>query len=69
MNNDTYQHAKREAGQLSDKFMAEVIRLVLDKNTNDVSLGLIFGVALENIADNYLRGDRSTKQYKQVKKI
>jgi len=31
--------------------------------------GTIFGVALENVADNYLRGERKSKDYRNLKRI
>lgn len=30
---------------------------------------MVYGVALENIADNYLRGDRKTRAYRNLKRF
>ena len=49
----------------------EVIRLLnsgaVGKSSH--SRAMIIGVALENIADNYLRGDRKMKDYLNLKKF
>lgn len=31
------------------------------------SRAMLIGVALENIADNYLRGDRKSKEYRNIR--
>ena len=30
---------------------------------------MVYGVALENIADNYLRGDRKSRDYRNLKRF
>lgn len=35
-------------------------------NQDDHSRAMVIGVALENIADNYLRGYRKTKEYRNM---
>lgn len=52
-------------------FRNEVDRLLLSGavDLDDVHLGILFGVALENLADNYLRGDRKTARYRNLRKF
>lgn len=49
----------------------EVVRLLnsgaVDQSSHNRAM--VIGVALENIADNYLRGDRKTKDYRNLKKF
>lgn len=61
--------AKKRAGEIAEKFYQEVVRLLnsgaLDSEYH--SRGLLFGVALENLADDFLRGERKSKEYKNLK--
>lgn len=61
--------ALKRSDDISLSFIAEVNRL-LDSGAIDpdtVSRGLLFGTALENVADNYLRGERKTREYRNLK--
>lgn len=60
-----------EHANIQQKFEQEVIRLLSSGavDINDHSRGLLFGVALENIADNFLRGERKSKSYKNLKRF
>jgi hypothetical protein len=56
---------------IKENFIEEVARLLnsggVDKE--DHSRGMLFGVALENIADRYLRGERKTKSYRNMRRV
>lgn len=53
---------------IQTKFMQEVTRIILARGDDpDESRGLLFGVALENLADSYLRGERKTRNYKNLR--
>ena len=60
----------REAS-IQETFIVEVDRLLnsgaVDREKH--SRGLLFGVALENIADRYLRGERKTRAYRNLIKF
>jgi hypothetical protein len=55
---------------IQEKFISEVNRLLksgcIDPESN-YSRGLLFGVALENVADGWLQGKRKTKEYRNMK--
>jgi hypothetical protein len=66
---ETIEIAHERAQNLSEKFIKEVSRLL---NSGAVesehhNRGMLYGVALENLADDFLRGDRKTKEYKNLK--
>lgn len=59
--------ASERAEQIRTQFEAEVSRLLSSGAVgNDTSRAMLFGVALENIADGFLRGDRKTKAYRTL---
>jgi len=62
--------ANLRARDISAKFLEEVESL-LNKGAIDDStpLNLVFGVALENIADCYLRGDKKTATYRNLRRF
>ena len=66
---ETMEIAITRSEQLQTAFVEEVRRLLksgaLDREHHNRSL--LFGVAIENIADNYLRGDRNLREYKNLK--
>jgi hypothetical protein len=66
---ETVSIAKVRAKQIQKQFLEEVERLLssgaIDKEKHN--RGLLYGVALENIADNFLRGERKNKDYKNLK--
>jgi len=55
--------------EIMDKWEAECIRLLRSGaiDREDHNRGLLFGVALENVADGWLCGERTTKAYKNLK--
>lgn len=57
-----------ENSKIQMKFVEEVKRLLTSGgiNRDDHNRGLLFGVALENIADTYLRGEKKTRAYKNL---
>jgi len=66
---ETMEIAEKRAEELKEKFLQEVKHLL---NSGAVDLenhnrGLLFGVAIENIADRYLRSERKSKEYKNLK--
>ena len=68
---ETLTLAQKQSISLADKFMHEVQRL-LDSGAvdrDDHHRGLLFGVALENVADGWLRGERCSSTYKNLKRF
>ena len=66
---ETLQLAQKRAQEIAEKFLQEVEHL-LDSGAVDSenhSRGLLFGVAVENIADGFLRSERGSKEYKNLK--
>lgn len=60
--------AEERSKELPRMFLEEVSRIVKTGGfdlEND-SRSLLFGVALENLADNFLRGDRKSKTYRNL---
>jgi hypothetical protein len=69
---ETLRLAERWSADIGEKFNAEVNRLITSGAIDTLagcSRGLLFGVALENLADNYLRGERKTKAYLNLKRF
>lgn len=68
MENELSTLIDKTADSLSAKFKDEVKRLLnsgaVDPST--ISRGLLFGVALENLADTYLRGSRWNSEYRNL---
>ena len=68
---ETMKIARDTAQSLGDRFLIEVERILnsagLDQDCH--SRCLVFGVALENMADNYIRGDKNTNSYKNLKRF
>jgi hypothetical protein len=66
---ETLNMIEERKNYIAEKFKTECIRLLksgaVDKENH--SRGLLFGVAIENIADGYLRGERKTKNYKNLR--
>lgn len=66
---ETLEVAKQQEINIIDQFRKEVERLLLsgavDREAHNRAM--LFGVALENIADKYLAGDRKKKDYKNLK--
>ena len=55
---------------LAEKVREEMDRLRRSGGiTEDTPLNLIIGAALENVADNYLRGDRWNRTYRNLIKF
>ena len=53
------------------KFVEEVRRLLKSGavDPENHSRGLLFGVALENLADDFLRGERKSREYRNLKNL
>lgn len=53
--------------------MKEEVERILKSGAIDMNIGctrnILFGVALENLSDNYLRGERKYRFYNDTKKI
>ena len=66
---ETLQMIEERKHEIAEQFQVECLRLLnsgaLDKEYH--SRGLLFGVAIDNIADNYLRGERDKEDYKNLK--
>ena len=66
--NETIKIARVRAKDIEKQFIAEVKRLTTTGAvTDDTSRALIFGVAVENIADGFLFGDRKTASYRNLR--
>lgn len=67
---ETISIAENLRDTISEKFVNEVKRLLNSGGVNReyYSRGLLFGVALENIAENYLVS-KTTKEYKKLKRF
>ena len=65
---ETVEIADKAADGISLRFREEVQRLLVSGglDPDDHSRGLLFGVALENIADDYLRGERKSREYRNL---
>lgn len=62
--------AKMIAGDIKKKFLDEIERLLNSGALDEFySRGLLFGVAIENVADGWLRGDRKTREYRNLKRF
>lgn len=68
---ETMEIAKKRAEELKEKFIQEVKHLLNSGavDAEDYNRGLLFGIALENIADGYLRGEKNSKGYKNLKRF
>ena len=68
---ETKEIARERAEELLSKFVIEVDRLLKSGavNTESHSRGLLFGVALENLADDFLRGEKKSKEYRNLKRF
>jgi len=66
---ETLQIAQERAQDIAEKFYQEVEHLLNSGavDSEDHNRGLLFGVALENIADGFLRGERKTNSYRNLK--
>lgn len=68
---ETLQYAEKQAILLHEKFMDEVRRLLqsgaLDRDNHH--RGLLFGVALNNVAEGYVRGDQNSKEFKNLSRF
>jgi ATP-dependent protease Clp ATPase subunit len=66
---ETLQLIETRKGEIADKFAEECKKLLrsgaVDKESHN--RGLLFGVAIENIADDYLFGERKGKEYRNLK--
>jgi hypothetical protein len=66
---ETIELAYERTEGLRDKVIAEVERLLksgaVDPDSHN--RGLLFGVAVENVADLWLRGERKLKDYRNLK--
>jgi len=67
---DTLTLANKRADEIAEKFKAEVQHLINSGALDTCySRGLLFGVALENVADNFLRGERNAASYRNLKRF
>lgn len=68
---ETVSIAQERARKISADFLDEVQRLLscgaVDPQHH--SRGLLYGVALESLADGFLRGERGGKDYKSLKRF
>ena len=66
---ETMELAQVRAQEIAQKFTTEVNHLLKSGAVDSANhnRGLLFGVALENIADGFLRGERKSKEYKNLK--
>ena len=67
-NEETIKIARERADVLREQFIDEVMHLLKSGALDDekYSRGTLFGVALENIANRYLIGEKTSKTYKNL---
>ena len=69
--NETLAIIAKRKQEIADKFEQECLHLLksgaIERDSHN--RGLLFGVAIENIADGYLRGERTKKEYKNLKRF
>lgn len=69
-NDETLTIAHEAADYLYANFMRQIRHLLSNGEVDDCHhRGILFGVALESIADGYLRGWRSSRSYRNLKRI
>ena len=68
---ETMEIAIKRGEELHTKFVEEVRRLLKSGavDPENHSRGLLFGVALENLADDFLRGERKSREYRNLKNL
>lgn len=68
---ETLEMARKRAADLESKFVEEVQRLLRSGavDPDDHNRAALFGVALENIADDYLRTNRQSATYRALKRF
>jgi hypothetical protein len=66
---ETFRIAEERSKEIAEKFIEEVNHLLNSGAVDSEShnRGLLFGVAVENIAEGFLRGERKSKEYKNLK--
>jgi hypothetical protein len=66
---ETMEIAITRGEELQTKFVEEVRRLLKSGAVDGEShsRGLLYGVALENLADDFLRSERKNEEYKNLK--
>ena len=66
---ETLLTAEERTKSLQAEVLVEVDRLLHSGalNLDNHSRGLVIGVAVENIADRWLQGERKTKEYRNLK--
>ena len=70
MNDETKALAERQTVTLREKFLEEVERLCRTGAVGETtSRALIFGVALENLADNYLGRAKCSREHRNLRKF
>jgi hypothetical protein len=67
----TIELATKNMDDIASKFREEVKRLVKigAVDPDDHARNVVFGIALENMADEYLRNARKTTTYKNLKRF
>lgn len=68
---ETLRIAEQRAKEIGSQFYNEVKRLLHSGAVNNTehNRGLLFGVALENQSDNFLRGERKSKEYRNLSRF
>lgn len=66
---ETVEITRERVAGIEEQIIAEVQRLLKSGGIDpeNHSRGLLIGVAIENIADKYLDGERKTKAYRNLK--
>jgi len=66
---ETLKIAEERSKDIAEQFINEVNHLLNSGaiDSEDHNRGLLFGVAIENIADKFLSGERKGKSYKNLK--
>ena len=68
---ETMRIAEVRAAEISAQFLSRT-RMLIDAGClqeSGYSRGVLFGAVLEDIADGFIRGERKTETYKNIKKF
>lgn len=70
-NDETIKIARERAEVLKEQFIDEVMHLLKSGalDAENYSRGTLFGVALENIANRYLIGEKNSETYKNLRRF
>jgi hypothetical protein len=68
---ETIEIARKRAAKIAESFVDEVAHLVRSSGVDPENhrRGVVFGVALEHMADGYLRDEKKSEDYRNLTRI